>query len=132
MSITISVADVRNAFPEFTSNSEYPDAMISFQITNSLLTINRFGQIDDITLKQLALYLTAHRVVFSKRSSLKDTDSVSPISSKSLGEASVSYQSSNTDSLLQANYNSTNYGQQFWDMLAEWRKAVRPFVVIGG
>lgn len=128
MAIEVTITDIRERFPEFSNTTEYTDTMIQFNIDDALDDMNMYSALPDTKATTLAKLLTAHYIVFDKRSDLGDYDSVSPISSKSLGPASTSYQSADATSELEASLNATIYGQKFLMKLRQWQKVNVPWV----
>lgn len=132
MAVTLTIAEVRTAFPEFSDTTEYSDAMIQFNIDVALLWINGMNALQDDWATKLALYLTAHLIVFGKQGETGNPDNISPIASISLGPASTSYQSAEAKSVLQATLEATLYGQQYNQLLTIWRLQNRPAYMMNG
>lgn len=121
MAVTLTITDIRDTFPEFSDTTEYSNAMIQFNIDVALLWINGMNALTDDWAEKLALYLTAHFIVFGKQGETGNPDNISPIASISLGPASTSYQSAEAKSILQATLEATLYGQQYNQLLTVWR-----------
>lgn len=120
MAVTLTVTEIRDAFPEFSDTTEYTDAMIQFCIDIALLWINGLTALKDDWPSKLALYLTAHFIAFKKQGEEGNPDNLSPLASISLGPASTSYQSAEAKSTLQATLEATLYGQQYSELLTVW------------
>ena len=121
MAVTVTIADIRTNFPEFSDTTEYSDLAIQFSIDLALLWMSGMTALQDNWAQKLALLLSAQFVVFKKQGETGDPDNISPLSSISLGPASKSYQSTEAKSVLQATLEATLYGQQFNELLTVWR-----------
>lgn len=132
MAITVTVADIRTTFPEFSNTTVYPDEFVQTQIDTGLDDINMFTSVAAAKLTILAKYLIAHYIVIAKRAANGDYFGLNPIASKTLGDGSMSYQSSGGDSQLEEFFSATVYGELFWDKLKMWRLVNKPYVLIGG
>lgn len=130
--ISISVDDIRTRFPEFSSDTTYPDNMIQFSIDDAIDGINGYGKMGESKQTRGAYYLSAHYLVMAYKASEGDTDSISPIASKSLGDASISYQGAEATSDLTATYNATLYGQKFLLLVRTWRLQNQAVGISGG
>ena len=129
MAILVTIQNIRDRWPDpFSDTTTYPDSMVQDNIDEALLSMNMYSALPDNLATVLTKLLTAHYLVFDSRSALGDTDSVSPVSSKSLGPASISYQSAEAKSELEASLNGTIYGQKFLMVLTQWRLVNKPWI----
>ena len=116
--MAISIPDFRIRFPEFSDDTEYPDARIQFFIDDSELYIGtdegRWGN----KYNTAHAYLSAHLLSVGTGSEAAGGSSgakVGAVISKSAGGVSVTRESTNnkTRSDEDSFYMSTGYGQQF-------------------
>ena len=118
--MTVSVSDFKTRFPEFSDNTEYPDARVQFFIDDTELYIGtdepRWGGKYDTA----QTYLAAHLLSLGTSSEASGGvgggvgASAGPIISKSAGGVSVNRASSNkTYSDEDGFYMNTAYGQRF-------------------
>ena len=126
MAISVTIADVRGKFTEFSNVIPFTDVMVQGAIDLALLIVSGYTVIADNYKTQMALYLSAHNVALSYRSSEGDVTGLLPISSKGLGPASTEYQSGNEKTTLDSTYGGTTYGRQFLAILNTWRLQYRP------
>lgn len=118
MSVSLTVSELRTRFSEFSDQSKFPDDLLQNGIDLALIYANKlWGNIMPDLQLPLAQYLSAHNVVIDDRARKGDTDSVSPIDSKKLGDAEVKYQSANATSDLTSTLNATIYGQRVLNFL---------------
>lgn len=110
-------ATFRTDFPEFSDTTRYPDSTINFYISlgKQLNSEERFG-----TFWFYAIELfTAHNLVLFANNIASSSAGGIPgsiggaVSSKSVGSASVSYDSSNSSEKDAGIYNQTSYGRQY-------------------
>lgn len=111
------IATFRTHFPEFASTVNYPDAMITFWSTIAEKMV-RQCRWDDMYESGVELF-TAHSIVLAK--SNVDASAVGglpgqvsgPTQSKTVGSASVSYDTNASLELNAGHWNMTTYGKQF-------------------
>jgi len=112
-----TLAAFRAAFPEFADTARYPDAQITFWSTFATAQVNpdRWCQ---QTLMGIMLY-TAHEITLAAQNQKSGViggvpgGTAGPASSKTVGSATVTY---DTQQAAEANggyWNLTNYGKQF-------------------
>jgi hypothetical protein len=115
-------ATFRAAFPEFTSATVYPDAMLTFWagVAGRSLDADVCGaSYDDL------LYLaTAHYITLAANNSASVSAGASPgsgggglVASKSMGSVSVSYDTGSFANKSAADWNRTTYGQQYYRLI---------------
>lgn len=115
--MTLDRAAFVAVFPEFKDASVYPDAAVNFWINQAgaAFSDGRMGaQTDQATMLFVAHNLTLG-VVGAKGGG---ASSFAPVSSKSVGPVSKSY---DTSAVTRANagiYNGTPYGQRLWALLS--------------
>lgn len=112
------IADFRAEFPEFASVTDYPDAMITFWSTlaEKMVVLAVWGELYATGVK---LY-TAHELVLARRNAQAGVAGGTPgiftgaASSKSVGGASISYDTTSATEKDAGWWNLTTYGRQFW------------------
>jgi hypothetical protein len=105
----------RDAFPEFTAEL-YPDSAVTFWSTLAELSVgvDRWG---DYYTQGLYL-LTAHYLQVSKFSASGAASGLNmAITSKKVGDVQVSYSNIIGNITGAGQYNSTPYGQQYWQLV---------------
>ena len=111
----------RVAFPEFTSTDTYPDVMLDYWSGIARLQVNeiRFGD-----LYGHGVYLfVAHNCVLQAQSVSASDGGGTPgqqsgaIASKSVGSASISYDTASTMLPNAGHWNSTQYGRMFAQLM---------------
>jgi hypothetical protein len=114
--MTTTIAEFRTRFPEFSDDTEYPDARVQLFLDDAVTLYmgadeNRWCLRYDIA----QAYLAAHLLTVGTASEAGDTNSKSgAISSKSAGNVSVSYATVAKDRTDNDQFfSSTAYGQQF-------------------
>ncbi len=116
--MTLTVAQFRSDFPEFTDTSLYPDALVNVWMTvASTFTANtdRWG-----TLQQIGGELcTAHYLVLAARNQATAQSGSTPgtvnglMTAKSVGDVSASYDTTSVSLTDAGFWNQTSYGIQF-------------------
>jgi hypothetical protein len=113
--MTITVPQFKIRFPEFSDNTEYPDARVQMFIDDTVMYMGSDETRWCNQYNYAQFYLAAHLLIKGTFSEAGDSSSKSgEVSSKSAGGVSVSYtlvakDRSDTDNFLI----STSYGQQF-------------------
>ena len=109
----------RSAFPEFSDDTKYPDAMIQLWSDHAtcLIVSDRWG----CALQMGVFLMTAHFIVIAAGNAKAGEAGATPggggaITSKSVGSASVSYDTSNSLEEGGGHWNQTIYGRQFLNM----------------
>ncbi len=114
--MAISVGDFRIRFPEFSDDTEYPDARIQLFLDDAA---DCYMGVDEArwcnVYDKAQAYLAAHLLTIGTGSEAGDSNTkAGPISSKSAGGVSVTRAvSSKARSDVDDFYMSTSYGQQF-------------------
>lgn len=117
----ISRTDLVTAFPEFQDTNRYPVSQIDYWlgIADAQVSKDRFG-----TSRDLAVMLfIAHNIVLSARNAATATTGgavgtpLAVASSKSVGGASISYDTTLTAIPGAGIWNATSYGQRYYQML---------------
>lgn len=110
----MELATFREQFPEFANTTSYPDPMVEFwsDLADSLISEDKWG-----TSKSYGVSLfTAHQLVLAK-SNVDSTglpgQTAGPANSKTVGSASVSYDTSSSTELSAGHWNMTSYGKQY-------------------
>ena len=108
-------ADFKIRFPEFDTIS---DARIQIFIDKSILNLDE--GLWDARYNEGLYYLTAHFLQLGENTANQGGGSggTAPLSSKSIGDVSISFATGSIDGdSSAAYYNSTTYGQEYWRML---------------
>lgn len=105
------VTALRGHFPEFANTTAYAEAVILFWygIAEKQVIQDRWG---DMYTHGLEL-ATAHYVTLAKRNAIKPGDAGGVVSSKGVGDISVSYDSQAGTEKDGAQWNLTWYGREF-------------------
>jgi hypothetical protein len=118
--VTVTSSTLRTAFTEFADTSKYPDATVAWWIARAyrMLRLEVWG--DDLD-DGVTLYI-AHNLVLSAKNvsgaASGNLGGVSgPISSKSVGGVSASFDTHAVTIEGAADYNLTTYGVQFYRMM---------------
>jgi hypothetical protein len=113
--MAIDAATFKIRFPEFDS---VPDARVDLFIADALLKV---GEVPWGDLYEKGVFtLAAHYLQLSLNRQLGDTTgggSVNQVTSRSIGDVSVSFGASSSDSGTEDYYRSTQYGQEYWAMM---------------
>src|SRR5512135_1115056 len=112
--MTIAVAQFRADFPEFASSATYPNSQIQFwfNLAYNLLNASRWGNSLDFG----AELFVAHNLALEAKAQSEVAGGgipggqTGPISSKSIGPASVSYDTGVGSELNAGHWNLTTYG----------------------
>jgi hypothetical protein len=110
--MSITPADFKVRFPEFISVA---DSRIQLFIVDAELELNVLKWCDRYD-KGIS-YLTAHYLSIALKTATGLTGSVNPVASRSVGDVSISFANKSSESQTEAYYNSTVYGQEYWNML---------------
>lgn len=108
-------ATFRAIYPEFRDVNAYPAAQVAFWLTASQARLDalRWGDMLD---QGTALFM-AHNIAISHLAGRGVAGSFSgPTASKSVGGASISYDTNSSTIEGAGAYNLTSYGKQFWDL----------------
>lgn len=117
----VARTDLITAFPEFGDTTRYPASQVDYWlgIADAQVSKDRFG-----TSRDLAVMLfVAHNIVLSARSVVTAATGgavgapLAVASSKSVGGASISYDTSLTAIPGAGVWNATSYGQRYYQML---------------
>lgn len=115
--MTVTVASLRSAMPEFSDAAVYPDPQISFwlDLAPKVFDAGRWGELLD---HGMSLFI-AHNLVLQSRAT-KDAQfgkapgqASGPVTSKSVDKVSISYDVSSAAEEGAGSYNLTVYGQQY-------------------
>lgn len=119
--MSFDIENFRSAFPEFLDESKYTDDMLEFWSTfaEKLLNATRWG---DLLTHGLYLFV-AHQITLAYKDYADGTAGRAPgqsasgiVSSKSVGGASISYDTGSVSLADAGNFNSTRYGREFWQL----------------
>ncbi len=115
------ISAFRGAFPEFTDATRYPDAMINVWASLAIQQLDPCIWGNSYTLgTQL---MTAHNLVLANQNVQTSKNGGAPgtfggvANSKTVGAASVAYDSANTSVKDAGFWNLTNYGKQFYQLV---------------
>ena len=111
----------RQAFPEFANEQTYPDPMVTFWSTvgESMLNSDRWA---DLLTQGLYLFV-AHHISLSAQNVNAAAVGGTPgqhsgiVSGKSVGSVSVNYDASSVSFQDAGNWNLTQYGRDFWQLM---------------
>ena len=122
MSVTVTVENLRNAFPEFGDVSKYPNEYIQRFITMATMYISTVsGRIRD-DVRVLAIeYMTCHLITLSaidgQGHSQGDGNGGGVLTSASIESVSVAFQGVIADNSFEQWIQSTPYGKMYWALL---------------
>jgi hypothetical protein len=119
--MTISPAQFVTNFPAFQNPTAYPIAQIQFWLTQAYSQLNAFSLGEQ--LDYAAQLFTAHKLVLAFNASQVTAggggggQSAGMVASKSVGGASISYDTGSTAIPGAGEYNATTWGQMLWPIL---------------
>lgn len=114
----MTIAQFRADFPEFNDTARYPDSLITFWLGVATLQVNACVW-KAMTSKAIELY-TAHEIVLAAQNQITAQNGGAPgtqgglVNSKTLGQATVSYDTITASEKNGGYWNRTIYGQQFY------------------
>ena len=108
--MSVSIADFRARFSEFTNVTTYPDARIQIFIDDAYALVNTSCPNADM----MIVYLTAHLLILGDITANGDTSTIKGVASESVGDVSVNYGSGT--GTAQDDYYKTAYGQRYLDL----------------
>jgi len=117
----VTVAQFRQDFAEFGDATAYPDSSVQFWLTFAaqLINVDRWGSMADMGVE----LLTAHNLVLWKRSQIAASKGGLPgvstgvTASKAVADVSVSYDTTVGAVKDGGNYNLTDYGTRYLDLV---------------
>lgn len=117
----MTIAEFRAKFPEFASDTTYPDESVQFylDLADTLLSITAWRGLREFG---IALY-TAHNLALDRQSFLSSQAGGAPgvnlgiLSSKAVGAVSASYDNTAGMDELAASWNLTSYGKRIWNLI---------------
>jgi hypothetical protein len=108
------------AFPEFNDPAVYAPATVAFWLTqaDNMLDKRRFGSNRDMAIMLWTAHNLAQGAANAKTAKAGGAPggTSGPVSSKSVGGVSVSYDVGSTTLQGAGPYNATSYGRQFWQL----------------
>lgn len=110
--MSITPAQFKNRFPEFI-NVSVPRIRVFIADAELEMNESKWGDRYDKGLS----YLTAHFLSIALKTETGSPASVAAVASKSIGDVSVSFANKSSESQVEAYYQSTVYGQEYWSML---------------
>lgn len=122
MSVVVTVQNLRQAFPEFSDTTKYPDAYIQRFITMATMYISTVsGRIRD-DVRVLAIeYMTCHLMTLSaidgKGNAQGDGNGGGVLTSASIESVSVAFQAVIANNSFEQWIQSTPYGKMYWALL---------------
>lgn len=111
----ISVDEFRKAFPVFSDEVVWPDSGIKFwlELGQQLLSPSRFGKSYD----KMVYLFTAHNLILDKQGASfaisGGSGNAGAVASKTVGSASISYDTGSSLELDAGHWNATPYGKRF-------------------
>lgn len=111
----IDATKFRTDFPEFADEAKYTPAMVEFWLKLAVLRLNekRWADLYDFGIE----LFVAHQLVLATKNLKTAGVQVAPVASKSVDKVSVSYDTSAVTLDNAGHWSTTNYGQQFWQLL---------------
>ncbi len=119
--MTVAYQDFITAFPEFSNTTTFPQATVEFWIGQAYLQLN--PAVLGTSMDLAVMLFTAHNVVLAAQSARASTGggiggaSGGVVSSKSVADVSVSYDTTLTAIDGAGIWNATSYGQRLFMML---------------
>lgn len=120
--MTATYATFVAAFPEFANATTYPEAGVTFWLSQAYVQLNawRFGTSLDLA----AMLFAAHNIVLGAQAAATAAtasgivgQASGPLQSKSVGPVSASYDTQAVATEGAGIYNATSYGQRLWKMM---------------
>lgn len=117
----INAATFRTNFPEFTNTADYPDALVNFWLALGYKRCPT-GVWGDLLDSGVQLY-TAHNITLERLSKKQagaggtPGNQVGPLSSKGVSKVSAGYDTGAGSVDGAGNYNLTNYGTRFMELV---------------
>lgn len=119
--MAVTADQFRQNFPEFASEAQYPPAVVNFwlDVADKMLSPNRWGRMRD-----LGLQLFAAHNLFLERQAMNTAGNggvpganTGPVSQKSVGPGSISYDTQASVSENAGHWNMSTYGTRIWSMM---------------
>jgi hypothetical protein len=110
--MAVTPADFKERFPEFDSVS---DTRVQLFLDDAALELDE-GRWGDLYDKGLS-YLTAHLLYIGEQSSAGQGEGGGPLSTKAVGDVSLSFGSYLTTDNKAAVFNATSYGQEYYRLM---------------
>ena len=115
--ISVTLIQLRTDFPEFSSSTSYPDAVVNFWlgVAGNMLIASRWGSMLSVGIELYA----AHNLVLEAQAALTTAVggipgvSKGPVSAEGVDKGSVSYDSVTASESGAGNWNLTTYGSRF-------------------
>lgn len=122
MSVNVTVAEFRLAFPEFDSTTKYPNAYIERFITQATMYISTQSGIIRDDVRKLAIeYMVGHLITLSavdgQGNAQGDGNSGGVLTSASIESVSVAFQGVIAKDAFEQWIQSTPYGKMYWALL---------------
>jgi len=111
----ISASGFRKAFPVFADQVQWPDESIQFwlELGQQLLSAARFGK----SYEKVVYLFTAHNLILDKQGAAfaisGGSGNAGAVASKTVGSASISYDTGSSLELDAGHWNATPYGKRF-------------------
>jgi hypothetical protein len=117
----ITSVEFRVNFPEFASAAQYPDDVVTFWIAAAdlMLSVSRWGLVRDMGVQLYAAHnLSLERAAMNAAANGGVPGAASgAVSQKTVGPASISYDSPSAAAKDAGDFNTTIYGQRLWRMI---------------
>jgi hypothetical protein len=110
--MAVTPADFKERFPEFDSVS---DTRVQLFLDDAALELDE-GRWGDLYDKGLS-YLTAHLLYIGEQSSAGAGEGSGPLTSKSVGDVSLSFGANLAADTDAASFNATSYGQEYYRLM---------------
>lgn len=118
--ITVSVQDLRGAFPEFGNETQYPDAYIERFITQATMYISTDNRVLRPDVRKLAIeYMACHLMSLTAQDAAGNAtgNDGNIVTSSHIGSVSVSIQAPIARNAFEQWIQSTPYGKAYWALL---------------
>ena len=113
----VPVATFRATFPEFSSTAAYPAPVVEFWLTiaDLMLSATRWGRLRDLGMQLFAAHNIAIEKQAQKTAAIGGVPGVNtgPVSAKSVGPGSISYDTAAAMNPGASHWNLTTYGTRF-------------------
>lgn len=129
MADPVVAANVRGYFPEFSATTTVSDTQISNAIEEAYLFI--FGANYGVFQNKIILYLSAHYLAYMLQTAAGDFLSTGPANSKSVGEVSVGFDTSESGSkgAMFQNLMATEYGKRAFQFMNKAKNTYFPYAI---
>lgn len=123
MSVSVTVSDLRSAFPEFSDTTKYPNGYIERFITMATMYISTVSGVIRDDVRKLAIeYMACHLMTLSavdgQGNSQGDGNAGGVLASAHIESVSVAFQTVLAKDSFEQWIQSTPYGKMYWALLS--------------